>query len=129
MHATSLPHGVVCSLGYRYHPAIVAQASATLSEMFPERFWISLGRGKALNECITGSQWPAKKERNLRLRECVEVIRRLFAGETVTHHGLVTVKDAKLYTRPEKMPLSEVRRYGRNCRMACRMGGRHDHYQ
>lgn len=105
MQATSLPHGVVCSPGYRYHPAIVAQAAATLSEMFPGRFWISLGSGEALNECITGSDWPAKEERNLRLKECVDVIRRLLEGETVTHRGRVTVEGAKLYTRPQKMPL------------------------
>src|SRR5687767_11742359 len=43
MQATSLPFGVVCAPGQRYHPAIVAQAAATLSEMFPERFWISVG--------------------------------------------------------------------------------------
>lgn len=105
MHATSLPHGVVCSPGYRYHPAIVAQAAATLSEMFPERFWISLGSGEALNERITGERWPGKDERNARLKECADIIRRLFAGETVTRRGLVTVEEARLYTRPAKPPL------------------------
>ena len=105
MHATSVPCGVVCAPGQRYHPAIVAQAMATLAEMFPERFWISLGSGEALNERITGEKWPAKPERNARLVECVEIIRRLLQGETVTHHGLVVVEEAKLYTRPEKQPL------------------------
>lgn len=105
MQATGLPHGVVCSPGYRYHPAIVAQAAATLSEMFPERFWISLGSGEALNERITGLRWPAKEERNARLKECADIIGRLFAGETVTRQGLVTVEGAKLYTRPANPPL------------------------
>jgi coenzyme F420-dependent glucose-6-phosphate dehydrogenase len=105
MQATSLPFGVVCSPGQRYHPAIVAQAAATLSEMFPERFWIALGSGEAINENITGQKWPAKPERNLRLLECAQIIRKLFNGETVTHHGLVTVENAKLYTRPAVAPL------------------------
>src|SRR5687768_7576451 len=96
MLATGLPHGVVCSPGYRYHPAVVAQAAATLSEMFPERFWISVGSGEALNERITGEKWPAKRQRNQRLTESVEIIRKLFAGETVTQEGLITIEDAKL---------------------------------
>jgi probable non-F420 flavinoid oxidoreductase len=105
MQATNLPFGVVCTPGYRYHPAIVAQAVATLCEMFPERFWVSLGSGEALNERITGEKWPAKKERNERLLECVDIIRKLFDGKTVTHHGKVICEEAKLYTRPNKAPL------------------------
>lgn len=105
MQATSLPCGVVCAPGQRYHPAIVAQAVATLGELFPDRFWISLGSGEALNERITGEQWPPKAERNARLQECFDIIRRLLAGETVTHYGRVTVEDAKLYTRPQTPPL------------------------
>jgi probable non-F420 flavinoid oxidoreductase len=104
MQATSLSFGVVCAPGQRYHPAIIAQAAATLAEMFPTRFWVALGSGQALNEHITGEHWPAKAERNARLKECVEVIRALWAGETVTHHGLVRVQEAKLYTRPEISP-------------------------
>jgi probable non-F420 flavinoid oxidoreductase len=104
MQATSLSFGVVCAPGQRYHPAIIAQAAATLAEMFPKRFWVALGSGQALNEHITGEHWPAKAERNARLKECVEVIRALWAGETVTHHGLVRVQEAKLYTRPEISP-------------------------
>lgn len=105
MQATSLPYGVVCSPGQRYHPAIVAQAAATLSEMFPDRFWVALGSGEAINEHITGAKWPAKPERNARLLECAQIMRRLFNGETVSHHGLVTIEDAKLYTRPANPPL------------------------
>jgi coenzyme F420-dependent glucose-6-phosphate dehydrogenase len=104
MQATSIPFGVVCAPGQRYHPAIVAQAGATLCEMFPNRFWMSLGSGEALNEQITGERWPAKRERNARLLECVEVMRKLFAGETVTHNGLVNVEEAKLYTLPVNPP-------------------------
>lgn len=105
MASSSLPFGSVCTPGYRYHPAVVAQAIATLAEMFPERFWISLGSGEALNERITGEKWPVKSERNERLLECYQIIKRLLHGETVTHFGRVTVEHAKLYTLPKQQPL------------------------
>jgi coenzyme F420-dependent glucose-6-phosphate dehydrogenase len=105
MAGSKLPFGVVCTPGYRNHPAIVAQASATLAEMFPNRFWIALGSGEALNERITGEKFPVKSERNERLLECHHVIRQLLRGETVTHFGRVTVEHAKLYTLPPSMPL------------------------
>ena len=104
MAATRLPFGVVNAPGQRYHPAIVAQAAATLCEMFPGRLWVALGSGEAQNEHITGAPWPDKETRNARLAECVEIIRRLFAGETVSHDGLVRVDRAKLYTRPAEPP-------------------------
>ena len=104
LQATSLPFGVVNAPGQRYHPAIIAQAAGTLCEMFPGRLWVALGTGEASNEHITGQGWPRKEERNQRLRECVDVMRALFAGETVTHHGLVHVDRARLYTRPAEPP-------------------------
>lgn len=104
LQATSLAFGCVNAPGWRYHPAIVAQAAATLEAMYPGRFWLSVGSGEALNEHITGAAWPAKSERNARLRESVDVIRALWAGETVTHHGRVVVVEAALYTRPERPP-------------------------
>jgi len=104
LQATSLPFGVVNAPGQRYHPAIVAQAMATLCEMFPGRLWVALGTGEASNEHITGDVWPTKDQRNRRLRECVDVIRALFAGETVDHDGLVRVEGARLFTRPEQPP-------------------------
>ena len=97
--------GTVCAPGQRYHPAIIAQAAATLAQMYPDRFWVALGTGENVNEHITGEPWPTKQRRQQRLEECVDVIRRLWAGEEVTHDGLVTVDRAKLYTRPEKPPL------------------------
>ncbi|NJN57187.1 MAG: TIGR03885 family FMN-dependent LLM class oxidoreductase [Leptolyngbyaceae cyanobacterium SL_5_9] len=106
MQATpSLSYRVVCAPGQRYHPAIIAQAAATLAEMFPDRFWVTVGSGQALNESITGEKWPIKSDRNARLKECVDVMRSLWAGETVTHRGLVCVEGAKLYSRPETPPL------------------------
>ena len=100
MQATSLPFGTITAPGYRYHPAVVAQGAATLGEMFPGRFWLALGSGEAINESITGQYWPDKPERNARLKECVDITRALFAGETVTHRGRVTVVEAKLWSRP-----------------------------
>jgi coenzyme F420-dependent glucose-6-phosphate dehydrogenase len=100
-----LPFGIVNAPGQRYHPAIIAQATATLAEMFPGRFWTALGSGQLLNEHITSDAWIPKKERQARLLECVEIIRRLWAGETVTHHDRVRVSGAKLYTRPKEPPV------------------------
>ncbi|WP_374164300.1 TIGR03885 family FMN-dependent LLM class oxidoreductase [Arcticibacter sp. MXS-1] len=105
MRTSSLPFGMVCAPGQRYHPAIIAQAVATLGEMFPGRFWISLGSGEAINEKITGQEWPPKKERNIRLKECFGVIRQLLEGQCVNLKGTVTVENAKLYTRPDVRPL------------------------
>lgn len=102
--APPLSFGVVNAPGYRYHPVIIAQAAATLAEMFPDRFWIAVGSGEALNEHITGEAWPPKPERNARLKECVDVMRALWAGETVTHRGHVTVVEARLYSLPEHPP-------------------------
>ena len=104
MATTSLPFGVVNAPGQRYHPAIIAQAAATICEMFPRRLWIALGSGEASNEHITGERWPDKATRNARLRECVDVMRALFAGEEVTHHGLVHVDRARLWTLPAEPP-------------------------
>ena len=101
LQATRLTFGCVNAPGWRYHPAIIAQAVATLCEMYPERFWLAVGSGEALNEHITGERWPVKSERDERLIECVTVMRKLWAGETVTHHGRIVVEEAKLYTLPE----------------------------
>lgn len=104
LQATNLPMGLVCAPGYRYHPAIVAQAVATLAELFPGRIWPAFGSGQALNESITGEPWPSKNERNSRLRECVEIMRALWNGDTVTHHGSVDVVEATLFTLPDEKP-------------------------
>jgi coenzyme F420-dependent glucose-6-phosphate dehydrogenase len=100
LQASSLSFGTVCAPGQRYHPAVIAQAAATLAQMSGDRFWLALGSGEALNESVTGDPWPSKTERNLRLKECVDVIRALWSGETVSFSGRVTVREAKLYTRP-----------------------------
>ncbi|POM24253.1 F420-dependent glucose-6-phosphate dehydrogenase [Actinomadura rubteroloni] len=101
---TRFPMGVVAAPGQRYHPAVFAQAAATLAEMYPGRLWVALGTGQALNEHITGDPWPAKDVRERRLAECVAIVRALFDGETVSHHGLVRVDRARLWTLPETPP-------------------------
>jgi probable non-F420 flavinoid oxidoreductase len=104
MQATAMPFGVVNAPGQRYHPAIVAQAAATLAELFPGRLQVALGTGEFSNEHITGAPWPDKKIRNARLRECVDVMRALFAGEIVDHDGLIRVDRARLWTLPAEPP-------------------------
>ncbi|MEV4704416.1 TIGR03885 family FMN-dependent LLM class oxidoreductase [Actinoplanes sp. NPDC049316] len=104
LQATNLSFGVVNAPGQRYHPAIIAQAIGTLGAMYPGRFWAALGTGEYSNEHITGDPWPRKEVRNARLRECVDVIRDLLAGEEVTRDGLVTVDRARLWTRPPEPP-------------------------
>ena len=104
MEATRLPFGIISAPGYRYHPAIIAQGAATLAQMYPDRLWLALGSGEAINEAITGISWPDKQERNARLLECVDIIRALLSGDKVTRRGRITVVDAKLYSRPAKPP-------------------------
>ncbi|WP_342085195.1 TIGR03885 family FMN-dependent LLM class oxidoreductase [Dyadobacter sp. OTU695] len=105
MQATDLTFGIVNAPGQRYHPAIIAQAVATLCEMFPQRFWIAVGSGQFLNEHITAAGWPSKSERNQRLKECVDMMRALWTGGSVTHNGMINIYDAKLYTLPSYMPM------------------------
>ncbi len=102
MQATSLDFRTVSCPGYRYHPAILAQAGATVAHMFPGRLAMCLGSGQRLNEATMGIAWPVKPERNAKLKESVDVMRRLWDGERVTHHGRFTVEEVKLYTRPEE---------------------------
>lgn len=104
MATTSLAFGTVSAPGYRYHPAILAQAAATLSEMFPERFWLALGSGELLNEHVVGQPWPPIGERRARLRECADILRALLRGDTVTRSTPVVVHEARLYTRPKTPP-------------------------
>jgi G6PDH family F420-dependent oxidoreductase len=127
---TALPMGVVTAPGQRYHPAITAQAAATLEQMHPGRFWLALGSGQALNEHITGERWPAKEERLLRLEECVAVLRALFDGETVTHDGRVRVDRARLWSRPATPPpLLAAAVTPPTAARAADLGGRPDHDQ
>jgi coenzyme F420-dependent glucose-6-phosphate dehydrogenase len=95
---------VTCPL-IRIHPAIVAQASATVAEMMPGRFFLGLGTGENLNEHVTGQRWPSANERRELLKEAITVIRSLWSGELVEHRGHgYRVIDAQLFTLPAEPP-------------------------
>lgn len=102
MQATSLPFGTLCIPGgWRFHPALVAQASASLAEMFPGRLrWIAAGSGEALNECMTAQGWPDKAERDRRQEAAVEIMRALWRGEEVDVESPVPTRKARVYTLP-----------------------------
>jgi G6PDH family F420-dependent oxidoreductase len=87
--------------GFRYHPAVIAHAAATLGAMYPGRFWLGLGAGEALNEHVVGGEWPEIGVRSAMMFEAIEVIGRLFSGAVVRHRGEhFRLESAKLYTRP-----------------------------
>jgi coenzyme F420-dependent glucose-6-phosphate dehydrogenase len=95
----------VTALSLRIHPAILAQASATAAAMLPGRFWFGVGTGENLNEHVLGDAWPEYERRAAMLEEAVGLIRRLWTGELVDHHGAAyDVSRARLYTLPESPP-------------------------
>ena len=99
---TSLPFGVVNAPGQRYHPAIVAQAAATLAAMFPGRCWVALGSGENLNEHVVGG-WPHVQQRHEMFEEALQIIRPLLNGETLTFSGNhFDVPDAYVWDRPDR---------------------------
>lgn len=92
--------GVTCPL-VRIHPAIVAQAAATTSLLFDGRFFLGVGTGEALNEHVLGHRWPPPHARRDMLEEAVDVMRQLFIGDTVDHHGrYYDVENARLFDPP-----------------------------
>ena len=95
---------VTCPI-LRIHPAIIAQAAATVADMMDGRFYLGLGTGEALNELVTGERWPSARERLARMREAIEIMHELFSGDRVDYDGeYYTVADARLYTRPQVPP-------------------------
>lgn len=100
--------GVTCP-SFRWHPAIVAQAAATLEAMYPGRTWLGVGTGEALNEHVVPGYWPEAGERSLRMWEAIELIRKLFdaslAGKDVKHSGrFFKMETTRLWTMPEQAP-------------------------
>lgn len=94
---------------FRWHPAMVAQASATLAAMYPGRHWLGLGSGEAINEHIVGRYWPEAPERINRMFEAVDVIKKLFASglghKDVRHDGVFyKMESTRLWTMPEVAP-------------------------
>jgi len=87
----------------RYHPAIVAQAFATLAYTYPGRIFLGLGAGEALNESPLGYSWPSPRERVEMLEEAIVIIRKLWNEDFVSHKGrYYRLKKANLYTKPSQ---------------------------
>jgi coenzyme F420-dependent glucose-6-phosphate dehydrogenase len=89
---------------FRYNPAVIAQAFATMGCLYPDRIFLGVGTGEALNEIATGYQgeWPEFKERYARLRESVRLMRELWLGDRVDFDGeYYTTKGASIYDVPE----------------------------
>src|SRR5881398_3390676 len=96
--------GVTCP-SFRSHPAIIAQAAATMTAMYSGRFWLGLGSGEALNEHVVASYWPEVAERINRMFESIEIIRKLFTGKDVKHSGeYYKMETMRLWTMPEQPP-------------------------
>jgi G6PDH family F420-dependent oxidoreductase len=96
--------GVTCP-AQRIHPALVAQAAATAASLLPGRFSLGVGTGENLNEHIVGERWPPVVERQDRLEEAIEVIRKLWTGKLISHRGEhFSVENARLYSLPEELP-------------------------
>ncbi len=89
---------------FRYHPAIIAQAFATLGSLFPGRIILGVGTGESMNETpATGLAWPEPRERTRRFREALQLIERLWSQERVSFRGEYYRTDcATLYDRPEQ---------------------------
>jgi len=88
---------------FRYHPAIVAQAFATLDSMFPGRIFLTLGTGHKMNEYPLGYEWPEFAEKVERLEEAVEIIKSLWSQDYVDYNGkYYQLRKAKMYTKPKK---------------------------
>ncbi|MEV7965883.1 LLM class F420-dependent oxidoreductase [Sphaerisporangium sp. NPDC088356] len=112
--ATSLPitTAVTCPL-VRIHPAVIAQAAATSAVVSEGRFRLGVGTGEALNEHILDTRWPPAAERLEMLEEAVELMRRLWTGELVTHRGThYKVDTARLYTLPDQPPPVYISGFG-----------------
>nr|MDP9332919.1 TIGR03557 family F420-dependent LLM class oxidoreductase [Actinomycetota bacterium] len=115
--------GVTCPT-IRIHPAVLAQATATTALLFEGRFFFGVGTGEALNEHILGHRWPPAEVRRSMLEEAVEIIRSLWAGDTVDHRGdFYEVENAKLFDPPAEPPPIIVSGFGTDAvRLAARIG-------
>jgi G6PDH family F420-dependent oxidoreductase len=123
--ATSLPitTAVTCPI-MRIHPALVAQAAAASGLLTQNRFVLGLGTGEALNEHIVGQRWPSAAERMEMLEEAVALIRDLFTGKLINHHGQhFTAENARLYSVPAEAPPIYISGFGRrSVQLAARIG-------
>lgn len=106
----------------RYNPAVVAEAFATLSHLYPGRIFLGVGSGEALNEQVATGMWPKWQERWDRLIEAITVIRQLWTGQPVSHKGTHYTIEARLYDPPaQPIPLLTAA----NGRKSMRLAGQH----
>ncbi|WEO93495.1 LLM class F420-dependent oxidoreductase [Streptomyces sp. FXJ1.172] len=106
----------------RYHPAVVAQKAATMQLLSGGRFRLGLGSGENLNEHVVGGSWPPADVRQEMLAEAIEIIRALFGGGYVNHHGsYFDVESARLWDLPATPPPIGVAVSGQQ---SCRLAGR-----
>ncbi|WP_336115763.1 LLM class F420-dependent oxidoreductase [Streptomyces sp. PTD9-10] len=106
----------------RYHPAVVAQKAATMQLLSGGRFRLGLGSGENLNEHVVGGGWPPVDVRQEMLAEAIEIIRELFGGGYVNHHGThFDVESARLWDLPDTPPPIGVAVSGEQ---SCRLAGR-----
>jgi TAT-translocated FGD2 family F420-dependent dehydrogenase len=112
---------VTCPI-LRYSPAVVAEAFASLSLLYPGRIFLGVGSGEALNEQAATGQWPDWEERWARLIEAIGIIRRLWTGKPLSHHGKYYQVDARLYDAPpESIPILTAA----NGKKSMRLAGKH----
>jgi G6PDH family F420-dependent oxidoreductase len=118
-----LATGVTCP-SVRYHPAIVAQAAATMAIVSDGRFTLGIGAGERLNEHVTGQGFPARRQRHERLREALEIIRLLWRGGYRSYDGrYLQLEDARVFDLPEELPVIAVAASGpSSARIAAELG-------
>jgi G6PDH family F420-dependent oxidoreductase len=103
-----LATGVTCP-SVRYHPAIIAQAAATLAILTDGRFTLGVGAGERLNEHVVGVGFPARRMRHERFREALEIIRLLWQGGYRSYEGrYLQLEDARVFDLPEELPVIAV---------------------
>lgn len=112
---------VTCPI-LRYHPSVVAEAFATLSQLHPGRVFLGVGSGEALNEQAAAGDWPVWQERWERLVEALVVIRELWSGEPVAHRGKHYTVNGRLYDPPARpIPILSAA----NGKKSMRLAGKH----
>jgi G6PDH family F420-dependent oxidoreductase len=115
--------GVTCP-SVRYHPAIIAQAAATLAIISDGRFTLGVGAGERLNEHVVGTGFPARRVRHQRFREALEIIRLLWQGGYRSYDGRhLQLEDARVFDLPDEPPVIAVAASGpESARIAADLG-------
>jgi G6PDH family F420-dependent oxidoreductase len=118
-----LATGVTCP-SMRYHPAIIAQAAATMAIVSGGRFTLGVGAGERLNEHVTGEGFPALRGRHERFREALEIIRLLWRGGYRSYDGkYLKLEDARVFDLPDELPAIAVAASGpESARIAAELG-------